>query len=161
MRLLKPLIVAASFISIPTEAALVTASCDDPSGYHVYHGPEPSRGPEIHHEEGPAKKFGSKPAFILDDRRPSEIIVLWGSTISPHLSPKLIDELNLRAKAETGTIIRRTPSEVIAIQKYENGVYMYSLYLKLGYGIFTKHSTWTNGKATAWLYYGSCRFKEG
>lgn len=158
------LMLIAAFLSglvAPAQASLVTITCDDPEGFLIFHGENILRGPGIHHEAVTAERFGSKPTFILDSKRPDKMIVLWGSYIAEGLAEELIEALDLEAEANEALVVFRDEDQITAIEPYEQGVYTYSLYPKLNYGIYTKSGHWaTEEHAVAWIYYGTCSFPE-
>ncbi len=150
-------------VIFPASAAaeLITIHCSDPQGINLYHGPGDLTEKFEKNVTSHADRFGSKPTFVLDSKKPGELLVLWGTFIPPGVSEELIQKLDLRAKAEQASIVFRNRRQISAIQPYEGGVNLYTLYPELGYGVFTTHLHWqTSGKVQAYLYYGECRFTQ-
>jgi hypothetical protein len=152
-----------SFLASPTlgVVGLITVFCDDPQGFILSHGPNDLDAGFDRNVTKHVERFGSKPTFVFDSSKPQELLVLWGSYIDPDLPAGLAEALDLEAKAERATIVFNTERQISAIQPYEGGVYLYTLYPKLGYGVFVWVSHWlTSGKAKADMYYGNCRFQR-
>ena len=148
-------------LAASAESTFVTINCDDPEGFLIDHGENPLRGPGIYHEAKTTERFGSKPTFILDSKRPNKLIVLWGSYIPPGVSQDLVRRLDLETKAGEAEIVFRNDRQITGIESYEQGVYTYSLYPKLNYGIFTTSAHWViDEHATASINYGRCSFSE-
>ncbi len=150
-------------VIFPASAAteLITIHCSDPQGFNLYHGPDELTEKFDKNVTSHADRFGSKPTFVLDTKKPGELLVLWGSFVPPGVSEALIQKLDLKAKAERASVVFRNSRQISAIQPYEGGVYLYTLYPKLGYGVFTTHTYWaTSGKVYASLYYGECSFTQ-
>ena len=137
---------------------LITVNCDDPKGFTVTHGPNLPGNPPWDNEVSLRERFGSKPSFILDTDDPEQLLVLWGSYIHPRLRDKDIEMLDLRAKAKRAIVVYRNANQITAIEKYQGGVYMYSLHPKLEYGVFSLHRNYKTGAAAPYLYYGACTF---
>ncbi len=150
-------------VILPASAAaeLITIHCSDPQGFNLYHGPDELTEKFDKNVTSHADRFGSKPTFVLDTKKPGELLVLWGTFIPPGVSEELIQKLDLKAKAEQASIVFRNRRQISAIHPYKGGVNLYTLYPKLGYGVFTTHTHWqTSGKVNAYLYYGECRFTQ-
>ena len=139
---------------------LVTVICDDPKGFELRHGPSYPELPDSDNEATMVDKFGSKPTFILDLSDPQYLTILWGSMIHPKLPEDFIDLLDLRAKAEKARIVYHNEHQITALNEYEGGVNLYTLYPKLGYGVFTSHRNNTRGGASPYMYYGPCTFHK-
>jgi len=139
---------------------LVTVNCDDPKGFKLTHGPNLPGEPPWNNLEQVAERFGSKPSFILDTEDPEHLLVLWGSYIAPELPPEAVEMFDLKAKAKKAMVVYRNDHQVTSIEKYQQGMYMYSLYPKLSYGVFSLHRNYTTGAAAPWMYYGPCTFHK-
>ncbi len=148
-------------LAAPAWASLVTINCDDPEGFVLHHGENLLRGPGVHHEAGSVDRFGSKPTFILDSKRPNKLIVIWGSYIPEGVSEELVHALDREAKAVEADIVLRNDHQITAIEKSPQGVYTYSLYPNLNYGVITHSGYWaTEEHAWASIYFGECHFSE-
>lgn len=134
----------ASAASRPT-----TVECDDPQGVTLYGG-----------KQDMAERFGSAPKFILDASDPKQMIVLWGSYVDSRLPEQSVDKLGLRPSAVKATIVFRDEDQITATRTDQQGLYVYTLYPKLEFGVFSAHRHWTTGETAANMYHGECKFTQ-
>ena len=131
-------------------AAMVTITCEDPAGINLYHGPDPITGKAVESEATSSSRFGDRPRFILDTEHPEYLLVLWRGYIPEDLEP-LLDPKVLAEKATKATIVARDADQITAIEVHSQGVYAYSLFPKLSYGVFSNHARYTNGQIASWF----------
>lgn len=146
---LSALLIFSAVSQVVAASERTTVDCDDPQGATFY-------GSKFE----TAERFGSKPQFVLDRGDPIHLIVLWGSYIDPRLPEHAVDKLALRAKAMKASIVYRSEDQITATRSDEQGVYVYTLYPKLGVGVFSAHRHWTTGETAAHMYYGHCKFTQ-
>lgn len=145
--LLVVLILCAVVPKASAVSQLITVECDDPRGVTFYGG-----------KHDIAERFGSAPKFILDANNPMQMVVLWGSYIDSRLPEHFVDKLDLRPSAVKATIMFRDEDQITATRTDQQGLYVYTLYPKLGIGVFSAHRHWTTGETAANMYHGRCKF---
>jgi hypothetical protein len=132
--------------------SLVTVICDEPRGPRIdYFG-----NPKTDLQEERDGFTGVNPVFILDPAPPQTLTVLWGDVDLSHILPK---ELLRSPKAERHPIIHRTREQITAVDSYDKGVWLYSLFPDLGFGVFARHSH-PGGQALGAMYYARCRWSR-
>lgn len=139
----------------PVWASITTVRCDDPRGFQIAHGKDYRDKPNYHSEDV-AEQFGSRPLFVIDSTDRNFITVIWdgAETFGKELAEKYSP-----ANAVKAQIVYRNRDQISAVEPYPGGVYVHSLYPRLGYGVFTKQGHWTSGEtASAWIYFAPCTF---
>lgn len=142
-------------------ADLMTIRCEDPLGSFLFHGPDIYDG-QFKSRVTPTERFGSSPTFLLDSRSPTRLTVLWGSATPPGMPAELKKALESdpkhAGKASDATIVFQSDDQFTAVERYDQGVYLYSLFPKLGYGVFSDHGHALNGQVKVNTFYGTCQF---
>ncbi len=134
----------------------LTVTCEAPKGPRIDFGTDHLAGvlrPELQTSED--SFTGVSPTFILDDKNPGMMIVLWGNTKLPGIPEEPV-------RAQEFPIVHHSTSQIVVLESYANGAWVHSLYPRLGFGLFTRHSHWsTEDHAVGTLIFSRCKFVHG
>jgi hypothetical protein len=105
-------------------------------------------------EESQDSFTGVNLVFILDSGAPNRLTVVWGD------SKGIPKGMQLPAKATQHPIVHFSAGRITAMNNDENGVWVYSLFPALGFGVFTRQSHWGSQRyhATGSVLYAMCQF---
>jgi len=134
----------------PIEAKpVLTVTCSEPKGTRYDYGKRPGET-NVKLRKRKDSFTEVKPVFVMDDTKPKTMLVIWSSTRSL-----------TKPKAKEAMIVHQTVNQISAVEPYENGVWLHSLYPKLGIGYFTRHTTQWFGESSAGnIFHSSCEFAQ-
>lgn len=144
-----------------TEAKpLLTATCEAPQGPRVDYGQELLPDPGTFTSDSPRQlKLGNdsfsgvRPIFIVNDDR--SMTVLWGD----HKPIGLPDGIIRENRAEHALIVSESEEQITAIQIGNSSIWLYSLYPRLGYGLYTRNSHHVIGHhLVGSMMHSTCKF---
>ncbi len=142
--------------------SIVTVTCQPPKGSRISYGIPPEdwlvqrddSQSRFELETGETSFTGVNPIFLLDGENPQEMIVIWGDTKVEGVPEELI-----RSDAKKLPIVHLSENQITAVESYSNGVWVHSLYPKLGFGVFTRQTHYTGVEhAIGAVFYSKCRF---
>ena len=132
---------------------MLTVTCDSPKGKRYDYGKGLLGHEKTKFQESADSFTDSNPIFVLDNNTPTELSVIWGDTKS---IPKAMQRPTIAAQHP---IVPFSKGQITAVNDYDNGVWVYSLFPKLGYAVFTRQSNWAEGQhATGSVLYAKCEF---
>lgn len=142
-------------LSVEAEATpVLTATCEAPTGTRIDYGEKFGIKAEPELTVGKDSFTGITPAFIVNDD--NTMTVLWGGT-----KVQGVPEEMTAPKAMEAIIIYRSEEQITALEIVPNGIWIYSLYSELGYGVFTRQTHWVLGKHLVGnLFHSKCTFKR-
>ncbi len=134
----------------------LTVVCEEPRGPRVDYGALDPLTPftkEYTLELGEDRATGVNPVFVIDLTDRKSMTVIWGDT-------KTLPEAIARPpQAKVFPIVHYSDDQISAINSYSGGVWVFSLFHKLGFGIFTRQSHYTfDGNAHGEVFYSKCQF---
>lgn len=135
---------------------VLTATCEAPTGSRIDYGTEGlDDAAELKLTVGEDSITGSTPIFIVNDDNRT-MTVVWGGTKIPGVP------LELSApSAKEAKIVYRSDEQITAIEILPGGIWVYSLYPELEYGLFTRQTHWMLGKHLVGnLFHSKCTFKR-
>lgn len=119
-------------------APIFTAVCDEPKGPRIDFGRYPVTAPEPELRRTEDSYTGVKPVFLIDSDSPQILTYVWGHS-EKSVSPPGVSLPPTEAKQSA--IVVRSPDFISAVERYgDHRVSVFSLYLKLGLGVFTDHT---------------------
>ena len=148
--LLAPLTVAIGLTWVHvTYAATMIVICSPPKGFAIHN----ELGKEVEVVEGGFP--GVTPTFVLSDDKSEMAIVVFGSV--PGVPPGRDDESVTKAK-----IVIWNEVQISMVNTIGDQVWIYSLYSKHGYGLFSYHGrglpVLQNHVANGAMYQSKCQF---
>jgi hypothetical protein len=131
--------------------SIVTVSCGEPTGSNFSYGSGPfGTGMKLKSQKDGFK--GVNPVFIIEEAKPDTMLVIWGDTKALGSAAE--------TKAKEAVIILQTAEQISAVERYDQGVWLYSLYPKLGIGYFSVQKHWLGGLSISSSYYSFCKFSR-
>ena len=131
---------------------VLTVTCNSPKGTSVDYGTG-QFGTGMKVETNKDGYRGDTPVFVIDDAKPNKMLVIWGE--SKTLGPAA------ETKATEAIIIHQTANQISAVEPYEVGAWLYTLYPKLGIGYFSRHSHQYSGTVSVGvIFYSLCKFSS-
>lgn len=134
---------------------VLTATCEPPTGPRIDYGDE-----KIGTRSEPKLKVqedsftGITPIFIVNDDE--TMTVVWGGTKVQGVPEEMSAPSAMEAK-----IIYRSDEQITALEIVSGGIWVYSLYPELEYGVFTRQVHWMLGKhLIGTLFHSKCAFKR-
>ncbi len=115
---------------------LLTVTCEQPRGRRVDYGQGIFGTEKTKLEERTDSFTGVNPVFIIDGGTPDQLTVIWGDTKG---IPKAMQH---PTKAEQHPIVHFSAGQITAVHNFGTGVWVYSLFPKLAFGVFTRQSHW-------------------
>lgn len=133
---------------------LLTVTCEPPRGRRVDYGQGAFGTEKTKLEEGTDSFTGVNPVFIIDGGTPDQVTVIWGD------SKGIPKAMQLPTKAQQPPIVHFSAGQITAVYNYGNGVWVYSLFPKLAFGVFTRQSHLgpEGHHATGSMLYAKCQF---
>ena len=140
-------------IAVLAEAEpVLTVTCNPPQGTRFDYGTG-LFGTGMKVETNKDGYRGVTPVFVIDDAKPNKMLVIWGETKT--LGPAA------ETRAAEAIIIYQTVDQIIAVESYEVGAWLYSLYPQLGIGYFSRHSHQYKGTVSVGvIFYSLCKFSS-
>jgi hypothetical protein len=115
-------------------APRLTVTCDDPQGTTTLYDSGLLELGEQRWETLPTLYAGAHPTFLLDDATPQILYGTWGAapdeTMAAPSPPPSV----------AATIVLESRGQITAVFAGAQTVWIYSLFPKLGIGVFTSHS---------------------
>ena len=131
----------------------LTVTCEAPKGRRIDFGQGYLGTEKTKLEENADSFTDANPVFIIDDRTSDQLTVVWGD------SKGIPQGLQRPTKAEQHPIVHFSAGQITAVNNYGNGVWVYCLFPKLDFGVFTRQSNWAEGHhATGAFVYAKCQF---
>ena len=136
--------------------SVLTATCESPKGLRIDYGMDIQTLDPNKLEFSQDSFTGVKPVFIVDGDKKT-MLVIWGNTEPPGIPEALVRPPGAKEYA----IVHWSLDQITAVESNSNGVWVYSLYPKLRYGIFTRQTHWTGGgHLIGVVYHSKCRFAK-
>ena len=155
-----------TFTAVAQAQSILTVTCQPPKGSRVNYGIPPedwlaqrdARQSRFELETSEDSFTGVNPTFLVNRQKPERMTVIWGDTKVEGLP----EELMRTPEAKEFPIVHSSEDQITAVEAYSNGVWVYSLYPKLGFGVFTRQTHYTGVEhAIGAVFYSKCRFSGG
>ncbi len=131
---------------------LLTMTCVDPQGTETSYGPGLLEIRDLTVDTRPITLSGTQLTFVLAADQPQRLRVTW--------DPPPVVPADPREPATTfdATVIAATDDQITAVQQRAQGVWMYSVFPKLGMGYVSAHNHVPFGSTSRSLaLYARCR----
>ncbi len=160
MAILLTLVVGLLFATAVEAKPILTVTCEEPRGTRFDYDAG-LYGLETKVEEHKTTFSGVNPVFVVDDQKPTILLVIWGPAKKAVqiLEPLLGKGRYQETKAKEATIIWRTANQITAVEGSGSSIWFHSLYPKLGIGYFSRHSYLMGANSSS--YYAMCKFASG
>lgn len=114
-------------------AKSLTVTCDEPTGPRLEIGTQPNESaPKV--KTSTDSFTGVRPTFVFNSENSTELTVIFGST-----TPKgLPSGIAVAPSGVQSKVVFMSDSQISALEEEPYGIWIYSLFPKIGYGIFTR-----------------------
>jgi len=134
---------------------LLTMTCEDPQGTETSYGPGLLEIRDLTVDTRPTVSPGTHLTFVIEADQPQRMHVTWDPLPA---APAAERE---PARTFDATVIATTDNQITAVQQRAEGVWMYSVFPKLGIGYFSAHNHVPFGSTSRSLaLYARCRMTK-
>ena len=128
-----------TFTAVAQAQSILTVTCQPPKGSRVDYkisredwlAQRDASQSRLELETGEDSFTGVNPIFLVDRRKPERMTVIWGDTKVEGIP----EELTRPPEAKEFPVVHSSEDQITAVEAYGNGVWVYSLYPKLGFGV--------------------------